>query len=273
MTFNEESLHSEFIFNEDLSKTPIYKLPEILTKLDLEYPDFAGMPDFKHLSVVHWDAQRNHAYVEDCKPRLSVFPTVYEAYILFKETGVVFDPSVIESHEFRTESLYENDEMQVLYGEYLFKGHNEEAQLGFQNIPNYEELYREHYRWLCTARRWVSDKNDFFNSWNFLNNHPALWEKLELSEKNPSHSYMMNTHPIFRSKSCTPNDWKRSKLTQSIVSNLECSSERKIFLNMMISGKNFKFHSLADSYEEGIVALANLLHEDYSVDGNRRIDW
>lgn len=118
----------------------------------------------------------------------------------------------------------------------------------------------EYWEFLCTAREWLQNKDDFLLSYYFIDHHPILWMRSR-----------PETHP---------NQWN----TDSGVSKLWMHPQRRedgTICMMMEAGsavpdaRQRRYHDLrldtyTNSFEEGIVATAALIHKFFDLDGSER---
>lgn len=139
---------------------------------------------------------------------------------------------------------------------FVYLSHSATDKLGYL-----EAIYA---RWLETVEIYDHNPSDFFNSWNFVHDHPVLWVKDP--EKNARHRFKdfiweASPHVI------SPLPYKNGK--GNVVWNIECS-ERYVDDSSGNTGyaHNYKLDVDEPTIEEAFIQLARNMRDHYNLDGS-----
>lgn len=121
-------------------------------------------------------------------------------------------------------------------------------------------LSKDHYlEFLKTAETYLNDPEDFLSAWYFLASHPYAWYRYDAGDEY---------------------SWSTDELTSKIWVSPTKNDEGKLVFMMEAGGavppeRTSHYHDLrldvyADSYNEGIIQLAALVHKFYYLDGSER---
>jgi len=121
-------------------------------------------------------------------------------------------------------------------------------------------LDKDHYlEFLKTAETYLTDPGDFLTAWYFLASHPYAWYRYDADK---DHSW--STHELTSKIWVAPTTNDEGELVFMMEAGAAVEPERTSHYH------DLRLDVYADSYNNGIIELAALVHKFYYLDGSER---